>query len=183
MFHEITVSPSTPVPKGYGFLPKGIRYKTLHCRKLTREAGLTLYVVVDKKTQTGLRVPKAILSQVHAQANETLSTRRATSQKRDGADIAKAAADLDVQFPKMPKSEKELALKHGFKKHSGRVGRTAQIPLSKKVLLAVIAHVRHKHTDYDALLRDGKERGAARKATWKRIEHVMGGWGFYQGRQ
>jgi hypothetical protein len=182
MFHEITVTPSAPIPQGYGFLPKGIRYKTLHCRKLTKEAGLTLYVVVDKKTQSGLRVPKFVLSQVHAQANETLSTRRAATQKRDAADIARAAADLDVQFPKMPKSEKELVLKHGFKKHSGRVGRTAQIPLSKKVLLAVIAYVRHKHTDYDALLKNGKERDAARKATWKKIEDTMHGWGFHQGR-
>lgn len=88
-----------------------------------------------------------------------------------------------MKFPKMRKAEKASALKHGLKKHSGRVGRTGQIPLTKKVLLAVIAHVRHKHTEYDALLRDGKERDAARKVTWKKIEDVMHGWGFHQGRR
>jgi hypothetical protein len=37
-------------------------------------------------------------------------------------------------------TKKEAVLYHGFKKHSGRVGRTNSISLSEKVLLAVIAH-------------------------------------------
>jgi hypothetical protein len=182
MFSETIVSPTTPMPEGYGFMAKGIRYKTLHCRKLTHESGKPLYVVVYKKTTIGLRAPKYIISAVHAQANETLSTRRAATQKRDNADISKAAANLATQFPRIPKAEKKLVLKHGFKKHSGRVGRTSLIPLSKKVLLAVIAHVRHKHTEYDNLLRDGKDRDVARKLTWKKIESVMRQWSFSEGR-
>jgi hypothetical protein len=62
------------------------------------------------------------------------------------------------------------------------VGRTASIPLAKKVTLAVIAHIRHKHTEYDALLRDGEAREKARKLTWKKIEGVMKEWGFKDGR-
>ena len=182
MFSETTVSSTTLLPKGYGFLAKGIRYKTLHCRKLTHESGKPLFVVVDRKTTIGLRAPKYIISAVHAQANETLSTRRAATKKRDDADFSKAAASLAAQFPKIPKAEKELVLKHGFKKHSGRVGRTSSIPLSRKVLLAVIAYVRHKHTEYDSLLRDGKDRDVARKLTWEKIEGIMRLWGFSEGR-
>ncbi|KAF2826903.1 hypothetical protein CC86DRAFT_466688 [Ophiobolus disseminans] len=166
------------MPKGYALLPKGIAYKTLHCRKLTREAGMPLYVVMDKKTTLGLRAPKSIVSQVHLKAKDTLATRRAATSKRDAADIAKAAASLRFQFPKISTSDEELVLKHGFKKHSGRVGRTGSIPLEKKVLLAVIAHIRHKHTEYDALLRSGTEREAARKLTRKKIETTMRTWGF-----
>ncbi|KAF1848122.1 uncharacterized protein K460DRAFT_364109 [Cucurbitaria berberidis CBS 394.84] len=140
---ELTVHPGMPMPKGYGFLPKGIRYKTLHCRKLTHEAGKPLYIVVDKKKQVGLRAPNSIIHQVHAQAKQTLPTRRAATEKRDAADITKAAAELASQFPRMPTNEKETVLKHGFRKHSGRVGRTSLLLLSRKVLLAVIAHVRH----------------------------------------
>jgi hypothetical protein len=182
MSREITVSSSTPTPKGYAFLPKGIRYKTLHCRKLTHDSGKPLYIVVDKKTALGLRAPKYIVAAVHAQANETLPTRRAATQKRDAADISKAAASLVVQFPGIPDVEKELVLRHGFRKHSGRVGRTSMLPLAKKVLLAVVAHVRHRHTEYDCLLRNGKEKDEARKLTWKKIESVMRRWGYTEGR-
>ncbi|KAF3038585.1 hypothetical protein E8E11_002303 [Didymella keratinophila] len=158
---EITVSSGTPMPKGYGFLLKGNRYKTSHCRKLTHDAGKTLFVVVNaKKQQLGLRVPNFILHQVHRQAKETLLARRAAVEKRDAASIDAAAAELEELFPKMPETEKVLVLKHGFRKHSGRVGRTGTIPLPRKVLLAVIAHVRHRHT--------------------KKIESIMRDWGYVE---
>jgi hypothetical protein len=182
MHREIDVSPSTPMPKGYAFLPKGIAYKTLHCRKLTREAGKPLYVVVDKKKTIGLRAPQAIISEVHFKAKNTLATRRAAVQKRDDADISKATKELQKQFPAIPSADKALVLKHGFKKHSGRVGRTGSLPLQKKVMLAVIAHIRHIHSDYDALLRAGQARDTARKATWKTIEGVMREWGCNESR-
>jgi hypothetical protein len=183
MLPEIIISSSTPIPRAYGFLPKGDRYKTLHCRKLTREANKQLYVVVDKKIQIGLRVPTMILHTVHAQAKQTLTTRRAAVAKKDDADVANAAAEITKQFPKIPDSEKEAVLKHGFKKHSGRVGRTSNLSLSQKVLFAISAHVRHTHTEYDALLRSRrirseKARKDARKATRKKTENVLRGWGY-----
>ncbi|KAF1918742.1 hypothetical protein BDU57DRAFT_443251 [Ampelomyces quisqualis] len=182
MYREITVSPDTPMPKGYAFVPKGTAYKTLHCRKLTQEAGESLYVVVDKKKTLGLRAPQAIVSAVHSKAKDTLATRRAAVQKRDDADISKATTELQKQFPAIPGADKGLVLKHGFKKHSGRVGRTGSLPLHKKVMLAVIAHIRHMHSNYDALLRAGQPREAARKATWKTIEGVMREWGCNESR-
>lgn len=180
---EITVSSSTPTPKGYGFLPKGIRYKTLHCRKLTHDADKTLYVVVDaKKQQLGLRVPTFILHQVHRQAKETLPARRAAVEKRDAATLDAAATELEDQLPEMPEKEKALVLKHGFRKHSGRVGRSGTIPLPRKVLLAVIAHVRHRLTRYETLLAGGMGRVAARKAVNRKIENTMRDWGYAEGR-
>lgn len=179
---EITVRSSVPVPEGYGFLPKGIRYKTLHCRKLTHDARKTLYVVVDaKKHQLGIRVPTSILHQVHRQAKDTLSARRAAVGKRDVAYIESVATELETQFPEMPEKDRVLALKHGFKKHSGRVGRTGKIPLPRKVLLAIVAHVRHRHTKYDVLLASGVERTVARKAVNRKIECVMQNWGHIGG--
>lgn len=180
---EIIVPPSTPMPKGYGFLPKGIRYKTLHGRKLTHDAGKTLYIVVgSRKQQLGLRVPNFILHQVHRQAKETLPARRAAVEKRDAASLDAAATELEDQFPEMPEKEKALVLKHGFRKYSRRVGRSGTIPLSRKVLLAVIAHVRHRHTRYDTLLASGVERTAARKAVNRKIENILQDWGYVEGR-
>ncbi|EMD67407.1 hypothetical protein COCSADRAFT_352272 [Bipolaris sorokiniana ND90Pr] len=178
---EISVSASTPMPKAYGFLSKGNRYKTLHCRKLTHEAARLLYIVFEKKKQIGLRAPLAILDTVHKQAKQTLSTRRAATNRRDATDTAKASAEVEKQFPQMPQDERETVLRHGFKKYSGRVGRTNSIPLSRKVLLAVIAHVRHRHTEYDTLLDRGIGREDARKSTRKDIERLLQKWGYSQG--
>lgn len=178
---EISVSSNTAMPKGYGFLPKGNQYKTLHCRKLTHEAAKPLYVVVEKKNPIGLRVPAAILHQVHAQAKQTLDKRRAAVQKRDEADMTRAAAEMIVQFPNIPERDKTVVLRHGFKKSSGRVGRTTLISLSQKVLFAVIAHVRHQHTDYDELLRKDVARLDARKSTRGKVESVLKLWGYSKG--
>ncbi|KAF9691326.1 hypothetical protein EKO04_010611 [Ascochyta lentis] len=178
---EVTVCSSTPMPKGYSFLPKGIRYKTLHSRKLTHDAGKTLYVVVDaKKRQLGLRVPSFIIHRVHKQAKETLPARRAATEKRDASFIKTVAAELEEQFPDMPEKEISLVLKHGFRKHSGRVGRTSQLPLPRKIVLAVVAHVRHKHTKYDSMLASGLERPVARKAVNRKIQSVIRDWGYVE---
>jgi hypothetical protein len=172
------------MPKGYAFLKKGIQYKTLHSRRLTREAGKTVYVVESNKKLLGIRVPKDILSHVHAQANETLSARKLATEKRDTTIVRQAAAELDSQFPKIPEHDRELVLKHSFKKHSGRVGRTSLIPLPRKVLYAVIAHIRHKHTNYDKLLEsDGISRDAARKAVRSKLQGILRLWGNKQGRR
>ncbi|KAH6639055.1 hypothetical protein C7974DRAFT_125604 [Boeremia exigua] len=179
--NEVTVCSSATMPKGYGFLAKGIPYKTLHCRKLTRDADKILYVVVDaKKRQLGLRVPKFILRQVHQQANETLSSRRAAVKKRDTSFIQAVASEVGDRFPKIPEEEKAALLKHAFKKHSRRVGRAGTVPLPRKVLLAIIAHVRHRHTKYDTLLAQGMERTTARKIVNRKIESVMRDWGYVE---
>jgi hypothetical protein len=181
-FSETNVTSREPIPQGYAFLPKGIAYKTLNCRKLTRASGKPLYVVIDNKKTLGLRAPKDIITQVHLKAKDTLATRRAAVQKKDAVDVAKATAESKAQFPKMPSTDRDLILNHGFRKHSGRVGRTGSIPLAKKVTLAVIAHIRHRHTNYDALLNRGEARDAVRKTIWKQIESTTREWGCTNGR-
>ncbi|KAH9882549.1 hypothetical protein J1614_000785 [Plenodomus biglobosus] len=179
---EITVSSSTPMPNGYGFLPKGIAYKTLHCRKLTREARRTLYIVLDNKKkqknkQIGIRVPTRILQRVHAQAKQTLSKRRDAVAKRDAASLGKADAEMRRQFAGMPGVERDRVLGHGFLKASGRVGRAGVMPLEERVRRAVVAHVRHTHTDYEGLLGKGVGRVEARQATGKAVGRVLERWG------
>lgn len=183
--HEISVSPSKPMPKGYAFLPRGDPYKTLHCRKLTHEAGKPLYVVeigVKRKKVLGIRVPKSIFFQVQSQARETLASRRAATEQRDAALVRQAASAIDDQFPNIPAPEKEMVLKHGFKKYSGRVGRTGQIPMSKKVTLAVIAHIRHTHTEYDKILDASGEREEARRKIAKQLQAILRDWGLKGGK-
>lgn len=96
--------------------------------------------------------------------------------------IRDAGSELSIQFPKIPKEEKKLVLQHGFRKYSRRVGRTGQIPLSRKVQLAVIAHIRHRHTKYDELLKDGFNRDQARNVVQKRIQEMLREWGSKEGK-
>ncbi|KAF2467776.1 uncharacterized protein BDR25DRAFT_59551 [Lindgomyces ingoldianus] len=180
---EITVSLKTPMPKGYSFLPKGNQYKTLHCRRLTHEAGKTLFVVEDGRKAVGIRVPKSIFFHVQSLARQTLSSRIAATERRDANLIHQAQAELTILFPKMPKNETEVVLKRAFRKNSGRVGRTTQISMRKKVQLAVIAHIRHVHTQYDQLLDNGMEREDGRKATWKGVQDVLRQWSSNAGKR
>ncbi len=43
--------------------------------------------------------------------------------------------------------------------------------------LALTTHVRHRHTDYDALLEEGYDRDAARYFVVEAMESVLRGWG------
>lgn len=170
------------MPKGYAFLKKGIKYKTLHCRRLTHEAGKTVYIVEKNNKVLGIRIPRPVFSRVQALANETLAARRSATERRDAALVGVAAAEIDRQFPDTPPDDREKILKHGFKKYSGRVGRTNLIPMARKAQYAVIAHIRHKHTDYDQLLRDGMSRDDARRTIQKKLQRILSEWGSTQGR-
>ncbi len=44
------------------------------------------------------------------------------------------------------------------------------------VRLAVIAHVRHAETDYDALLAQGHDRGEARAAVEEAVHRLLAKW-------
>ena len=64
---------------------------------------------------------------------------------------------------------------HACLKYSDRIGRTAAAKAldEEAVRLAVIAHVRHAETDYDALLAQGHERGEARAAVEGAVNNML----------
>ncbi len=51
------------------------------------------------------------------------------------------------------------------------------LPPSIALDLALVAHVRHVHTDYDRLLDEGLDRDAARWMVRQDIEEVLARWG------
>ncbi|KAL2182062.1 uncharacterized protein P884DRAFT_282179 [Thermothelomyces heterothallicus CBS 202.75] len=175
---EPEVREHEPMPKGYRFVPKGNVYITKNCRKKTHEAGKTLYVVVDKRGKPmGLRCPAYIHNLVMSENKATASRRAKLVQNRDAAireSFEKALLDL---FPKIPKEDLSQILDHSLKKHSRRVGRTGKVALQDRVKLAVRAHIRHAHTEYDQLLRQGVSRQAARERIWGKLNEVARRWG------
>lgn len=176
-YHEVTVDHLEPVPKGYGFLRKGNVYQTGLCRRLTREADKTLFVVTREKRTLGLRAPIFILKEVHEKDEATKGTRQANVARRDLSTRNDFKAVLLRQFPSIPPHSVELVLDHTLKKSSGRVGRTGTCSVEDKVRLAVVAHVRHRWTEYETLLRGGMPREKARREVKGEIGKVLRSWG------
>ncbi|TPX07854.1 uncharacterized protein E0L32_010429 [Thyridium curvatum] len=62
-------------------------------------------------------------------------------------------------FPRIPNTDRQMIIEHAFKKGATMngdplVGLAKDITLSRRVQLAVLAHIRHNHTRYDDLLRE-----------------------------
>jgi hypothetical protein len=175
---EPEVRAHDPMPKGYRFVPKGNVYITKNCRKKTHDADKTLYVVVDKRDKPlGLRCPAYIYHAVIREHKATAEQRAAAVQKRDAAIEESFEEAMVTLFPKIPKAEIPQILRHSLKKHSRRVGRTGTVALHDRVKLAVRAHIRHMHTDYDQLLKQGVDRATAREKVWARLNEVARLWG------
>jgi hypothetical protein len=175
---EPGVRANDPMPNGYIFVPKGNIYITKNCRKKTHDAGETLYVVLDKRDRTiGLRCPVHIYHAVMSDNSATATQRAEAVQKRDAA-IHDNFEDAVVKlFPDIPTAEVPKILQQSLKKHSRRVGRAGAVALDDRVKLAVRAHIRHMHTDYEQLLEQGASREAAREKVWERLNEVARQWG------
>jgi hypothetical protein len=92
-------------------------------------------------------------------------TAKATTRRRKA--IAEA---LTLLLPGAPYADIE-AIRAG-----ALVGHMRALPPTIAVWLAVIAHVRHQHTDYDQLLAEGYDRDAARFFVIDRTNEVLTSW-------
>ncbi|KAK3313732.1 hypothetical protein B0H66DRAFT_606978 [Apodospora peruviana] len=167
-----------PMPKGYVFVPKGNVFVTKICRKKTHELRQTLYEVIDKHKKTlGLRCPAHVLAVVEAEDVASAERRAEAVRKRDGVVQGKFADEILRLYPKTPTEEIPKIVKHSLTKRSGRVGTTSRLDLDEKVRLAVRAHIRHSHTNYDELLKETKDREASRRQIWPKLHEIAKSWG------
>jgi hypothetical protein len=81
-------------------------------------------------------------------------------------------------FPGCPPEEARAIAAHTSIRGSGRVGRTSagRALVELALTAAVIAAIRHKHTDYDRLLMNGICRMDARDAVRDEIDRVLDRW-------
>ncbi|OAA70630.1 hypothetical protein ISF_02604 [Cordyceps fumosorosea ARSEF 2679] len=170
-FAEITVSPSTPMPRDYKLLRKGYAFMTALCRRKTMAAGRTLYVVRSGSTTIGLRAPRHIVHETLQEERQTRDARRDAVTARNETTRCAFAAALRRQFPGMPAEDAEKVLQRTLRKRSGRVGRSSKLGIEDKVRLAVVAHVRHAHTEYDGLVgNEQMSRENARKEVYDSVQ-------------
>jgi hypothetical protein len=112
---------------------------------------------------------------VRALAREGAARRRKVEDKVFVVELAQAIA---TRYPKCPAAEARQIAEHTGRRNTGRVGRSAagRSLESAALDLAVIAHVRHVHTNYDELLMSGADRSDARILVREQINLVLSGW-------
>jgi hypothetical protein len=88
------------------------------------------------------------------------------------------AGAIARRYPGCPGEEARSIAEHSGRRNSGRVGRTAagRALDASAVGLAVIAHIRHTHTNYDELLMGGAERLDARAQVREKIDRILAEW-------
>ena len=89
------------------------------------------------------------------------------------------AKQIGILFPGCPAHELAAIAEYtAVIRGSGRVGRTeAGRNLEEYALTAaVIAAVRHKHTEYDKLLAQGMDRATARQRVGDKIDEILAAW-------
>ena len=169
------------------FLPPGDVALTRRSRKYS-----TLSAVVVRFSRSrgryerqGLLVEEAALERAEAECLGDEEARRLARNRgalyRERADaqyIEEFSERIRRDCPGCPEQEAEAIAKHACEKYSGRIGRSAAAKeFDKSAMdLAVRAHVRHTHTEYDRLLARGWERDEARATVAAVVAEVMDRW-------
>jgi hypothetical protein len=169
------------------FLPAG---DTALSRRARKHSSLSAVVVRFSRTRKrcerqGLLVTVEALGKAEqecaADAPERAAARARAAQARPEEDREFAAALAQAilhRYPRCPADEARRIAGHTGRRGSGRVGRsTAGRALDATAVdLAVKAHVRHEHTNYDELLMRGTDRLDARALVREKIDRVLAKW-------
>ena len=169
------------------FLPSGDVALTRRAKKYSPLSAVVLRFNRSRKRyeRQGLLVTPDALTRAEdeciADAGERAARRQAAAAARGVVDRRFAAAFCKVihsEFPACPTEAATAIAAHASVRGSGRVGRSAagQSLDPQAVRAAVIAHIRHVHTDYDALLMQGVARRAARDRIQARVQEVVDTW-------
>ena len=169
------------------FLPAGDAAMSRRARKHSTLAAVVVRFRRARKRyeRQGLLVTPAGLAQAEeecaADAPERAEARARAAVRReadDGEFRAALAATILQHYPGCPPAEAREIAGHTGLRGSGRVGRSAagQALEAKAVELAVRAHIRHVHTDYDELLMGGTERLAARAQVRAVMDDLAAKW-------
>lgn len=169
------------------FLPAG---DTALTRRGRKHSGLSAVVLKwsqarKRYERQGLLVEEGALEQAEQQCTADAATREAwrarAAERRaelDDAYIVRFAARVRELYPHCPRGRDKQIAEHACRKYRGRVGRSAAAKALDEtaVRLAVLAHVRHTETAYDALLVRGWARQEARAYVNDRVSTVVGDW-------
>lgn len=114
-------------------------------------------------------------SEVRERRKEREAIRREESDRQYVWEFSVRVREL---FPSCPPGTETVIAEHACLKYSGRVGRSASAKSldEEAAPLAVIAHIRHRETNYDCLLARGYDRRDARAEVEKAVRQVLIRW-------
>ncbi len=97
--------------------------------------------------------------------------------------VAAFARAIRALYPGCPAREEIEIAEHACRKYSGRIGRSAAAKefSQEAIRLAVIAHVRHAHTNYDELLDRYADRELARDHIRDQVSTIVNKWRLTRG--
>jgi hypothetical protein len=169
------------------FLPAGDTALTRRAKKHSALSAVVLKWSRARKRyeRQGVLVEPAGLARAETEclADADARARRAEREAERRAElepafIAAFAQRVRKLFPSCPAGREHEIAEHACRKYSGRVGRSAAAKAldDEAVRLAVIAHLRHVETAYDALLAAGRDRHDARREVAEQVRTVLAGW-------
>jgi hypothetical protein len=114
-------------------------------------------------------------AEVRERRREADAERRA---ERDAEYVGKFADEIRKRYPSAPADAPDGIAAHACQVHSKRIGRSASAKDFDPgaIDLAVQAHIRHRHTQYDALMAAGIDRLDARAHVREAIDVVLAKW-------
>jgi hypothetical protein len=167
------------------FLPRGDVALTRRATKHSSLHAIVVRRVRGRLERKGMLVEAEALQRatqecqadapVREQARVKAAVRRAIIDERYVREFTKRLGQL---FPGCPADERKSIAEHTCEKYSGRIGRSAAAVRfdAEAIRVAVHAHIRHNHTRYDELLKNGKTRKRARNAVHKAVKQVAERW-------
>jgi hypothetical protein len=169
------------------FLPAGDMALTRRASKYSGRSAVVVRFSRSRKRyeRQGILVELAALEKAESECAEDAEARAAARvreaarrREQDRELIVRMARQVGLLFPGCPQPELTAIAEHTATRGSGRVGRTeAGRELQERALTAaVIAAVRHKHTEYDVLLARGMDRTTARQQVADKIQEILKAW-------
>jgi hypothetical protein len=169
------------------FLPAGDAALSRRARKHSALAAVVVRFNRPRKRyeRQGLLVTAEALARAEdecaADAPARAEARARAAVVREAEDrefVAALAQAISQRYPGCSAEDARQIAEHTGRRSSGRVGRSAAgRALDTAVVdLAVIAHIRHVHTNYDELLMRGTARLDARALIREKIDSVLAKW-------
>jgi hypothetical protein len=169
------------------FLASGDAALTRRARKHSRLSAVVLKWSRARRRyeRQGLMVEESALDQAEEECLADFEVRQLRKEReavrRAGLDsqfVQQFANKIRELFPLSPAGSEQRIAEHACLKYSGRIGRSdlGRRLDEEAVRLAVVAHIRHRETNYDELLGRGWDRSDARSAVAERIDEVLSRW-------
>jgi hypothetical protein len=169
------------------YLPSGDPALTRRATALSARAATVVQFSKTRKRneRQGVLIEAAALEAAKKQCQEDAARRQRVAARRrirdeaaDRAYVAQFADKILELFPACPRGDAQVIALHACEKYSGRVGRSSAAKQydARAITLAVQAHIRHQHTNYEELLAEGLEPAEARPLVADRIKDMLYRW-------